>query len=82
MEAMGNKMNAYYMLTNIGPDIPSGSSSLSSRNNRVIFRTRIPQMRVLTQFGKDLMENFEGSGFTSFCGGNGSYRNSIRRLSN
>lgn len=77
MEASANRMNFYNVWTNLHADIPAVGSTLATRNNRFMVKAKIREYRVLTPFGKSLISHPSAS-----CGGNGSFRDVIRGLSN
>lgn len=74
MEAAVNRMDLFGVFTNIHAD--HGGDSLPN-NNRFMLRTTIPEYRVLTETGKDRLVPHPATG----CGGAGSYRDEIRKLS-
>ena len=77
MEASANRMNLYNVWMNLHADIPAVGSTLATKNNRFIVKAQIREYRVLTQYGQSLI-SYPGT----TCGGNGSYRDIIRGLSN
>lgn len=77
VDGAANLQNFMYMWAQFGPDFNSApTSALSVNNNRIFVRTRIGAYKVLTRYGKSILNM--GS---NLCGGSNSYLGNVRQLS-
>lgn len=77
VDAAANRQDAFLRFVNVGLDVPSSQSSLSTDNNRVFVRTRIAGYLALTKYGKTQL-----SFPSTKCTPSNSFVDNVRKLSN